>query len=137
VRRMFVTVWGCLPGGVEGVEVLGEEIKEGILSLAIAAALPFLRRALLLRAVVLGAPLPPPRITATALEQAVYLLGVLGLSRQFSLDEAHRALFRRWRRQEGTYTLDYIYVTYTLQIPRSLAQVALCHMAAGCSLSEG
>jgi hypothetical protein len=40
--------------------------REGVRGLAISGALPFLRRTLLLRAVTLGAPLPPPRVTASA-----------------------------------------------------------------------
>ena len=53
------------------------------------------RRTLLLRAVILGAPLPPPRMTDTALEQVMYLLPILGLPRNFSLDEQHAQLFNK------------------------------------------
>ena len=92
VHNMFGQVWALLPVAEE----IEDKLKDAVFELAIAAALPFLRRALLLRAVVLGAPLPTARVTASALEQSIYLLGVLRIPDQFRLDEQHKELLSKW-----------------------------------------
>ena len=50
VRELFVSVWKALPAAAVCEGALGQRV----LQTAIAAALPFLRRTLLLRAIVLG-----------------------------------------------------------------------------------
>ena len=94
IREMFEAVWKCLPGEVRW-HGAG---RERVLNLAVASSLPFLRRAMLLRAVVLGTPLPAPRATVSAAEQAVYLLPLLGLPRAFPgrVEESLQLLLRKW-----------------------------------------